>query len=170
MSNKSLLQNFTRTFRGYGLELGHDQSVIPTVTEPVALDEIYKVLPKKFPKLFEELLLNYRWYEAEISSTVRILPNPPGDGLTDFLSAITKDKTIFEVCSANGFLQFARGKDQSYDPICFDLQQRTKSNDYSIVRLDHEEILCRDRIHVSEIVAPSFKDLVLQTVLPSYHP
>ena len=51
-----------------------------------------------------------------------------------------------------------------YDPVCFDIRSRTKSKDYRIVKIDHEEILCNHRVKVVAELAPSFERLMLQTI------
>jgi len=60
----------------------------------------------------------------------------------------------------NGFLPFARPADWSYDPICFDYGDSTPKAEPAVVRIDHEEILCRDRIQVVETLSPSFDSLI----------
>lgn len=156
-----LLRDFTQKFSAPD---GEDASELVThvVTDPSALLEIYGTLPGKFPKLFEELLLNYRWAQAVVGG-LRLFANPPGNGYRGLLKEITNDKIVYEVCTANGYLQFALGEDGSYDPVCFDLKKRV-SKQIAVVRLDHEDILCRKRIRVLEIVAPSFEGLVESTM------
>lgn len=61
-------------------------------------------------------------------------------------------------------MQFAKGRDHDYDPVCFDISVRTKQGDYRIVKIDHEEILCNDRVKVVEELAPSFEQLVRNTI------
>jgi hypothetical protein len=51
-----------------------------------------------------------------------------------------------------------------YDPVCFDIRERTKGKDYPIVKIDHEEILCNNRVKVVAELAPSFEKLMLQTI------
>ncbi len=51
-----------------------------------------------------------------------------------------------------------------YDPVCFDLRSRTKDGDYRIVKIDHEEILCNNRLKVVAELAPSFEQLMQRTV------
>lgn len=51
-----------------------------------------------------------------------------------------------------------------YDPVCFDVKTRNKNGDCRIVKIDHEEILCNNRIKVIAELAPSFYQLVLQTI------
>jgi hypothetical protein len=51
-----------------------------------------------------------------------------------------------------------------YDPVCFDLKSRKKNREFSIVKLDHEEILCNERIKVVAELAPTFEQLVKTTI------
>ena len=57
-----------------------------------------------------------------------------------------------------------KGPDLDYDPVSFDLKSRNKNGDYRIVKIDHEEILCNNRIRVVAELAPSFEHLVRQTI------
>ena len=66
--------------------------------------------------------------------------------------------------SAAGFVQFAKGPDVDYDPVCFDLSRQRDDHDCPIVKFDHEEILQHRRlVQVSEL-APSFRGLVERLV------
>jgi len=58
-----------------------------------------------------------------------------------------------------GYLQFGNPHEGNYDPICFDTN-KISNNEYPIVQIDHEEILCRSRIRVVKEVAPSFLELI----------
>lgn len=62
----------------------------------------------------------------------------------------------------NGLIQFARPLDWNYDPVCFDAGFRAKNREFPIVRIDHEEILCNNRIRVKERLSDSFLALVLE--------
>ena len=74
-----------------------------------------------------------------------------------------KAKGLWETLIPNGYIQFGKGSDMDYDPVCFDISSR-KNRDYRIVKIDHEEILCNYRIKVVSEIAPSFRALVLQTI------
>jgi hypothetical protein len=128
-------------------------------TDPSCLEDIYASLPGRFPRLYEQLVLSYRWAEVDLR-TYTLLANPAGEGLNLLLKQIR----IFDILEANGYLQFAKGPDVDYDPVCFDLGQRRQGGDCPIVKLDHEEILCHSRIKKVAELAPSFRDLVLTTI------
>jgi hypothetical protein len=128
------------------------------------LDKIYAELPNqfRFPRLFEQLLLSYRWAEVDLG-TYRLLANPPGDDLNGFFQKMTHPD-LWDVLTSAGFIPFGKGPDLDYDPVCFDIKTRKQDGDCRIVKIDHEEILCNNRIKVVAELAPSFHQLVLQTI------
>src|SRR4051794_5715247 len=48
-------------------------------TDKSSLEPIYAQLPGRFPRLYEELVLSYRWAEVDLSF-YRLVANPPGQG------------------------------------------------------------------------------------------
>jgi hypothetical protein len=134
-----------------------------TQSDPELLDPLYARLPARFPPLYEKLVLSYRWAQVYLPS-FSLLANPPGPDLGSLLNEITRDKGLWESLAPAGYIQFGRGPDIDYDPVCFDIKSRTKSKDYRIVKIDHEEILCNWRVKVVAEVAPSFEKLVQQTI------
>jgi hypothetical protein len=128
-----------------------------------ALDEIYSRLPARFPPLYEALVLSYRWAQVDLGS-YRLLPNPPGPGLQGLFGHISGDPGLWEALIPAGLIQFGRGPEPDYDPVCFDTKARKQNSDYRIVKVDHEEILCNYRVKVVAEVAPSFRHLVLETI------
>jgi hypothetical protein len=132
-------------------------------TDRSALETVYAKLPARFPPLYEELMLNYRWLEVDLQ-LYRLHANPAGSGLLGLLDRILKDKFLSSFLLKNGFIPFAKGPDMDYDPVCFDLKRRKKNKELAIVKLDHEEILCNERIKIVGELAPSFEQLVLDTI------
>ena len=66
----------------------------------------------------------------------------------------------FRVLSDGGFVQFGKGPDYDYDPICFDLSRRDAEGDCPVVKFDHEEILINERLVVVKELTPSFRELM----------
>jgi hypothetical protein len=128
------------------------------------LDAIYAELPNqfRFPRLFEQLLLSYRWAEVDLG-TYRLLANPPGDDLNGFFQKMTHPD-LWDALTSAGLIPFGKGPDVDYDPVCFDIKSQKQGGDCRIVKMDHEEILCNNRIKVVAELAPSFYQLVLQTI------
>ena len=127
------------------------------------LQEVYAELPARFPKLFERMLLSYRWAEVDLG-TYRLLANPPGDGFNGFFQQMTDNSFLWDALLPAGFIPFGKGPDLDYDPVCFDIKTGRQGGDYRIVKIDHEEILCNNRVKIVAELAPSFYQLVLQTI------
>jgi len=136
---------------------------IPQVTDPSMLDPFYAKLPARFPPLYEQLVLTYRWADVDLGS-YRLLGNPLGTNLCGLLDKMLKDEFLSTCLFKNGYIPFGKGPDIDYDPVCFDLKSRKKNREFSIVKLDHEEILCNERIKVVTDLAPSFEQLVKATI------
>lgn len=132
-------------------------------TESVLLEPIYSKLLARFPPLFERLILSYRWAEVDLQS-FRLLANPPGPDLNGLFQEMSRDPTLWKYLLPAGYVQFGKGPDVDYDPVCFDINSRKKNRDCRIVKIDHEEILCHDRVRVVSEIAPSFEKLVLDTI------
>jgi len=170
MTNKRLdefdtmLKRFVGRFEESGVLCEYDGDLVRRQdTDCSALDAVYAKLPGKFPPLYERLVLTYRWYRSEVNEFFDIFGNPPGAGLDGLSDELYADKNLWEACIPNGYLQFGSGP-SFYDPLCFDLSRKTNRNDYAIVQLDHEQILCNSRIKVVQILAPSFESLVLSVI------
>jgi hypothetical protein len=123
-----------------------------------ALEELYQSVPGPFPPLYAQLILSYRWYEVDVGQ-LRLLSNLPPrlDGLRE---AIVGDQHIFNTLREAGFVQFGKGPDVDYDPVCFDLRRPDNRQDCPIVKFDHEEILCNDRLVQIAELAPTFRTLL----------
>ena len=132
-------------------------------TEASRLEPLYAKLPARFPKLYERLILSFRWAEVDLE-TFRLLANPPGPDLSGLLQEVSKDQFLSNVLLRNGFVPFGKGPDVDYDPVCFDISSRAKNGDCRVVKIDHEEILCNSRIRIVREMAESFEKLVLATI------
>ena len=80
------------------------------------------------------------------------------------LHEISKDKVLSTCLLKNGYIPFGKGPDIDYDPVCFDLKSRKKNREFTIVKLDHEEILSNERTRVVAELAPTFEQLVRKTI------
>lgn len=136
---------------------------IKVETPAQQLEQGYAKLPARFPRLFELMVLSYRWAEVDLG-TYTLLANPPGPDLNEFFRQISKDLGLWDALIPVGYIQFGKGPDLDYDPVCFDTKTRKQGGDCRIVKIDHEEILCNNRVKVVAELAPSFYQLVLQTI------
>ena len=127
------------------------------------LDPLYAKLPARSPPLYEQLVLTCRWADVSLGS-YRLIGNPLGPDLSGLLDKMLKDKFLSACLLKNGYIPFGKGPDIDYDAVRFDLKSRKKNREFSIVKLDHEEILCVERIKVVAELAPTFEHLVKTTV------
>lgn len=112
------------------------------------LEQLYKIIPFSLPRLFEQLLLNYRWSSANMLG-VRLLDHSEPFG---YLDSVQRDKVLFEFCSAHRFVQFGFNSNR-YDPVCFDCEEGRNRRNYRIITLDHEAILCKSIIKKTQLAA-----------------
>lgn len=136
---------------------------LKSTTDPACLRAIYEKIPARFPPLFEALVLSFRWAEVDLD-VVRLLPNPPATDLNGLLREMSRDPALWKALIPAGYVQFGRGPDMDYDPVCFDIRSRTKRKDYRVVKIDHEEILCNNRVKVVAELAPSFEKLAQRII------
>jgi hypothetical protein len=127
------------------------------------LQPIYAQLPAHFPPLYETLVLSYRWAEVDLK-TYRLVANPLSAGLERLLNQMTGDTGLTEMLLPAGYIQFAKGPDVDYDPVCFDLNSKKKAGEFATVKIDHEEILCNYRLKVVAKLAASFEELIQDTI------
>lgn len=130
----------------------------PVVLESDVLSELYRDIPGPLPPLFERLIRTFRWAEVDIGRCRLLASLPPG--LRGLSFEIHRDDHLFRALTAAGFVQFGRGPDFDYDPVCFDVRSRRPDGDRRITKIDHEEILCNDRVVEVAEIAPTFRRLV----------
>jgi hypothetical protein len=126
-------------------------------------DPLYAKLPTRFPPLYELLVLTYRWADVDLGF-YPLLGNPPGTDLSGLLNKLLKDKLLSTFLLENGCMPIGKGPDIDCDPVCFNLKSREKNREFAIVKLDHEEILCNERIKLVVELAPTFEQLVRNTI------
>jgi hypothetical protein len=112
-------------------------------------------LPKRYPISFLSLVTRYRFSAFEINR-IRFFANTGQNNEDEMAQAIFQDSIIFSTLTGNGYIQFARPADGSYDPICFATNKPAKNREYPIVRIDHEQILCYNRIGKAQPLFQSF--------------
>jgi hypothetical protein len=132
-------------------------------TDRSLLELLYSKLPARFPPLYERLILSYRWAEVDLQN-YRLLANPPGPDLSGLLAEMSKDKVLWSALLQAGYIQFGKGSGGDYDPVCFEIKSRKKNGDCRIVKIDHEEILCNNRVKVKAELAPTFEQVALHTI------
>lgn len=133
-------------------QAGH---VIQPISDAPWISQLEQRLPKRLPASFRSLVTRYAFPPLQVSE-LSLYGNMGTDDVEEMSIAIFQDPIIAEATMRAGYIQFARPATGNYDPICFDARRTVTNREFPIVRLDHEELLRRDRIHVSEKLAESF--------------
>lgn len=129
--------------------------IFSRIAEAPWLEVLESKLPRRLPSSFRSLVTRYAFASVDVGS-LTLFGNSGLDEEDDLNVMIFRDQIMATATLKNGFIQFARPKNGSYDPICFDAGKSAPNREFAIVRLDHEQILCNDRIKVVEKVADSF--------------
>ena len=153
MTDDDLISIFVAAFPRFGGD------ITPQSTDPANLAAVYSKLPAKFPPLYERLVLSHRWNEVDFR-LFRLLANPRQKDLSGLTNEIFKDPGLVESLIPGGFIQFGKGPDINYDPVCFEIKSRRKDGDYRVVQIDHEGILSNYKIRIVAELAPSFRELI----------
>jgi hypothetical protein len=132
-------------------------------TPDAKVDALEALLPARFPPLYRLLISRYRYLRIELGNFA-LLANPPSPGLEGLFYEMFRDDFFSSFLLQHGFIQFAVPQHGNYDPICFNLARRSSQGEMEVVWLDHEQILCYERIRVLGVLAPSFRGLVEQVV------
>ena len=119
------------------------------------IESLGKLLPKRFPVSYSSLITRYA-FPAFDAGDIHFFANSGDQSLDELSVAIFQDPNIAQMTHANCFIQFARPESGSFDPICFDARRSANNREYPIVRLDHEDILCRNKIGRITNIAGSF--------------
>jgi len=125
------------------------------------LPEIEQSLPAALPPTFRSLVSRYCFPALEVGPIVLHGNTSEGSEYFEFRKRLFQDPYMSPFLLRHGFIQFGKPADWSYDPVCFHLASRSK-RECPIVRLDHEEILIRQRVRVTASIAPSLRKLFEQ--------
>ncbi len=131
-----------------------DWQIVPS-TRVDWLEPLEARLPARFPRSFRSLISRYEYPPFDFGP-IYLFGNTAECVEHELREELWKDKFLSETLLRHGFIQFGRPATRSYDPICFEAGEKTGSQEWEIVRLDHEEILCNSRIRITERVARSF--------------
>lgn len=123
------------------------------------VDKLKLKLPYELPKSYLSLITRYAFPILELKPAM-LYANTGKDVFNELSKSIFKDKFMSEFLFKNGFVQLGVPYTGNYDPICFDCRKKVKNYEYPIVQLDHEMILCREKIKINKEIAPSFRSFI----------
>jgi hypothetical protein len=119
------------------------------------VEQLESRLPRRFPASFGSLISRYT-FPAFDAGGLSFFSNTGGDSREELGVAIFADAAIAGATLGSGFIQFARPDSGSYDPVCFDARLPASNREFPVVRLDHEDILCRGGVRGLKATAASF--------------
>lgn len=77
-------------------------------TDPFGIAAAIPKAAARFPPLYEELILPFRWADVDLQ-VFTLLANQPGNGLELLFRKISGDKGLWETLIANGYIPFGKG-------------------------------------------------------------
>jgi hypothetical protein len=128
----------------------------------VWVEPIERLLPQPFPTLYRNFISRFRFAEFEVGP-VMFFANTGEDVFHELSRCITADKGMYPLLQQDGYIQFGKEAGGGYDPVCFAMSRRARG-DAPVIRLDHEDVLTRNRIRVVEEIAPSFEQFVRRAI------
>lgn len=123
-------------------------------------------LPFRIPAVYHSLVARYIFPAFELGDIYFFANTPEGTAFHEFRARIFLDEHMSPKLLEQGFLQLGNPAGGGYDPVCFDMN-RASETDAPVAQLDHEEILCNDRIVIVHEVAASLSDLIKASLLLS---
>jgi hypothetical protein len=139
--------------RGY-----FDWHIVPAVAGSW-LQELTTRTPFRWPLSFYSLISRYQ-FPSFCCGPLEFYSVGLATDQSELRNAVFRDEAMVAVLREHGYLPFARPEDSSYDPVCFDCTNVPGGNEPAVVRIDHEEILCRERIRVLQVLSPGFQSLL----------
>lgn len=117
-------------------------------------------LPRRLPRSFSSLVTRYCFPSFELAE-IEFFANRNGQSDDELVVAAFRDKYLWRPALTQGFIQIGKSSTGSYDPICFDMRYQKSRREYPMVRLDHEELLQKEKIRIVEEKAKSFLALIV---------
>jgi hypothetical protein len=129
------------------------------------IEPVEEKLGLALPPTYRSLVARYVFPAFEAGRLLVSANTPEGVPWHEFRNGAFLDPEFDEAVLSKGYIQFANPWTWSHDPICFDMHRHSGSgHECPIVWIDHEEILCNNRIRIVEQVSPSFASFVEEFV------
>lgn len=155
-----MIDNFASKLRSLGVPIREEDN-------KTRLELFEGELPARLPQSFVSFLAQYSFPSFDLLGISLFGWESSSNSYTDEASAAKG--SLSELLIPAGYVQIGRPDTGDFDAICFDLNQKSQNRECRIVQIDHEEILCNWRVHVSGELFPSFIKLV-DGVLSSAQP
>jgi len=124
------------------------------------ISPLEKKLPRKFPPSYFSLISRYTFPAFEFGP-IFLFGNTGEKIRWELHHRIFQDEFMSRILFANGFLKIGQPEEPAYDPICFDMQREKEG---PLVQIDHEGILLKSEIRITENIADSFVTFLEDTI------
>ena len=134
------------------------ESFIPSakrIEEAPWIDELERKVGLPLSRSYKQLLTSFKFDEFE-TDEAEFFANEDSSNYYNINVKIFNDEVMYSTLKKAGLFHIGFPYEGDYDPICFDTNKKTNSGDFPIVKVDHESILCRDKVLIVETIAPSF--------------
>ncbi len=115
-------------------------------------------LSKGLPQSFASLLSRYSFPSFDIGGISFFAWDSEANSYVAEASAAKN--SLAELLLPSGFAQIGRPDTGNFDAICFDLNSKVRNREYPLVRIDHEEILCNQKVRIVRALWPCFVQLM----------
>jgi hypothetical protein len=134
--------------------------IVP-VSDAPWIEDFERLLPHRLPDSFRSLVTRYRFPKVAVGRTkgTELFGNLGSRDPSELVVAAIQDPHLWPVVRDAGFLPIGRPASGSYDPICLNLRKRA-GGDAPVVQVDHESVLTRGEVTISQTVSPGFLDLL----------
>ena len=149
------LMNVAELIDQFVMKVDRSSQIFRKIETAPWIDVLEGKLPRRLPASFRSLVTRYAFASFDLNG-LTFFGNTGLNQEHDLTELIFRDPMMAQAMLENGYIQFARPQTGDYDPICFDARRSAANREFGIVRLDHEQLLCYDRIKVREKVAESF--------------
>ncbi|HVO60032.1 MAG TPA: hypothetical protein VMT53_03815 [Terriglobales bacterium] len=111
-------------------------------------------LSKRLPLSFTSWLSRYSFESFDIEGISFFAWNSEENLYVAEASA--PKNSLAELLLPCGFVQIGRPDTGDFDAVCFDSNASVRNREYPLVRIDHEEILCNQKVRILGALWPSF--------------
>jgi hypothetical protein len=146
-----LIERFAAMLRDHGVPISQQDNTS-------RLRDFERKVPKRLPRSFESFLSRYSFAAFDVMGIS--LFGWDSDSNEYIREASAAKNSLSELLIPAGYVQIGRPDTGNFDAVCFDLNQAAQNRENRIVQVDHEDILCNWKVHVSSECWASFIHLM----------
>jgi hypothetical protein len=125
------------------------------------IEALEKRLGAPFPPSFREFLSRYSFPAFEFGSLM-FFANTGKEVFWELGTKLFADPYLSPFLLKAGYIQIGNPWFYNYDPVCF--ESKAKAAEGRIVQIDHEAILCFEKLPIVRGIAPSFVEFMRNVI------